>query len=395
MSVYRHKGSQYYHFDFQMRGTRFSGSTATDNEHDARAFEEAEKVRAKDLFELMDAEQRAPMTVARALTRWWDEHGQHLSDTNIKSAIDWQIAHFGTKKLLHEVTDDDVSKMVADRRQDTRRSGRDDKGKQLYRPISARTVNNTTISLLCRVLRRARDNWNAVIIREPVWKKHKLKETKRPIREITIAEEQRLDEEESAEFRELREFAVITGLRRRAVLLTWPQVDFAEALVRYIGKGGVPKVLPLTRRAYALLWALRGNHPIHVFTFVAQRTRPCPKTRDPKTGEAFVFVKGQRYPITYYGMGSNKRKWAKAGVDARIHDMRHTTGTRTMRRTGNLKALQIQLGHSDIAITAKFYADVPIEDLRDVMEETATKQTAAKSRSFPRSEPTQSGKPLK
>jgi hypothetical protein len=45
--------------------------------------------------------------------------------------------------------------------------------------------------------------------------------------------------------------------------------------------------------------------------------RPCPKT-------GAKFIRGQRYPITYYGMGSDKRKWAKAGVDARIHDLRHT-----------------------------------------------------------------------
>ncbi|WP_439375346.1 tyrosine-type recombinase/integrase [Bradyrhizobium sp. DASA03120] len=75
-----------------------------------------------------------------------------------------------------------------------------------------------------------------------------------------------------------------------------------------------------------------------------------------------VRVKGQRYPITYAGYGSNKRNWSKAGVEARIHDLRHTTGMRTMRKTGNLKMVQKILGHTDIAITARFYTDATVDD---------------------------------
>jgi len=79
-------------------------------------------------------------------------------------------------------------------------------------------------------------------------------------------------------------------------------------------------------------------------------------------------------PITYYGMGSNKRKWTKAGVNARIHDLRHTTGMRTLRRTGNLKVVQTLLGHSDIKTTAIFYTDAMVEDLRAAMEATAPRE---------------------
>ncbi|MET4023803.1 tyrosine-type recombinase/integrase [Bradyrhizobium sp. S3.2.12] len=82
-------------------------------------------------------------------------------------------------------------------------------------------------------------------------------------------------------------------------------------------------------------------------------------------------MKGDRHPNTYYGIGSNKRKWKKAGVDARIHDLRHTTGMRTLRKTGNLRVVQKILGHTDIAITAKFYTDATVEDMRAAMEATA------------------------
>ncbi len=74
----------------------------------------------------------------------------------------------------------------------------------------------------------------------------------------------------------------------------------------------------------------------------------------------------------YYGIGSNKRKWIYAGVDARIHTLRHTTGSRTLRKTGNLKVVQTLLGHSTIAITAEFYANVTVEDVRAAMEATTS-----------------------
>lgn len=70
--------------------------------------------------------------------------------------------------------------------------------------------------------------------------KHKLKQTKRPVRELLADEDGKLDEIESREFAELREFSEIMGLRRRKLLLTWPQVDFDEATIAIIGKGNKP-----------------------------------------------------------------------------------------------------------------------------------------------------------
>lgn len=380
MSVFRIKDSKYYQFDFQIDGYRFSGSTRRANERDAQAYEDAEKAEARRLLAEVAATDSAPLRLGTACDRWWQEVGQHGNDADLKARLVWLADTLGRDTFLHAITNDDVSKLVEKRRLDRRPAGRvkDKNGKitQLYRPITNRTVNKTTVSLLRRVMRRARDNWDAVIIREPKWKKHWLKETKFPVREISPLEETRLDDIESAEYIALRRFMTITGLRRRNALLTWSQVDFEQAVVRVIAKGGVPRVVPMTKEAYAILWAQRGHHPEFVFTFVAQRTRPCPKTRDPKTGEPFKFIRGQRYPITYYGMGSNKRKWAKAGVKARIHDIRHTTGSRTLRSTGNLKVTQLLLGHADIAITAKFYTHVMLEDVRAAMETTAAATTA-------------------
>jgi integrase len=115
---------------------------------------------------------------------------------------------------------------------------------------------------------------------------------------------------------------------------------------------------------------------VHVFTFIAERTRTCPKT-------GTRFIKGDRYPMTYYGIGSNwRRKRVKAGVnDARLHDLRHTAGQRTLRATRNLRHVQTLLGHTEINTTAKFYTDTTMADLREGLNRT-------ESQTKPRSTPT-------
>ncbi|MHC2893765.1 integrase [Bradyrhizobium barranii subsp. barranii] len=297
-------------------------------------------------------------------------YGAKLSDAKIKSALDRLVEIIGAKTYLHDINDDIVSRMVEERAKDVRRDSTDEEGRQLYRSITSTTVNRT-LDLLRRVVRRARDNWNAAIVREPTWKKHRLKEKRRHVREISATEETALDQIEDLDFAELRRFAIITGLRRKDLLLTWSQVDFELAVIRVVAKGGVPRVLPLSAEAYALLWKRRGQHAEFVFTYKAKRTWKDRTRNGRKLGD---LVKGQRYPITYYGLGSNKRKWKKAGVDARIHDLRHTTGMRTLRKTGNLRVVQKILGHTDIAITAKFYTDATVEDMRAAMEATAPRQ---------------------
>jgi hypothetical protein len=362
MSIFKVRNSPYFQFDFQIKGHRFYGSTESKNERDAKEVEKAKRAEALRIVTDAVTTGSKPMTIATACNRWWDEVGRHGSDPDLERALGWLSDQIGPMVALHDVNDDMLSRAVEARRRCVMRAGVDDKGKQLYRPIGPRTVNKTVTSLLRRVIRRARKNWSVTIFKEPDWKEHFLAERKRPVREITAEEDTVLDAVESIEYAQLREFAEIMGLRRKELLLTWPQVDFNEQIIRIVGKGGVPAVLPLTRRAYEILWALRGNDRLHVFTFVAQRTRRCPKT-------GTDFVKGRRYPMTYYGIGTNRRrKWSKAGVNARLHDTRHTTGQRTLRATGNLKLVQTLLRHTEIRTTATFYTDTTMTDLRAGME---------------------------
>jgi hypothetical protein len=47
MSVYKHKDSPFYHYDFQFKGNRFHGSTGCTSKREAEAFERNERDQAK------------------------------------------------------------------------------------------------------------------------------------------------------------------------------------------------------------------------------------------------------------------------------------------------------------------------------------------------------------
>jgi site-specific recombinase XerD len=78
---------------------------------------------------------------------------------------------------------------------------------------------------------------------------------------------------------------------------------------------------------------------------------------------------GQRYPYSKQGWDRTWRRMLKeAGItDFRFHDLRHTSATRLVRASGNLKAAQKLLGHARIETTAR-YAHVTGDDLLEIME---------------------------
>jgi integrase len=127
---------------------------------------------------------------------------------------------------------------------------------------------------------------------------------------------------------------------------------------------------PITSEIRTILWPLRGHHPEHVFTFVAQRDY------DGRT-------KGERYPLTYNGVKSHWRYLRKrAGVTGfRFHDFRHDFGTKLLRATGNLKLVQRALNHASLKTTSR-YAHVLDGEVADAMErvEESRKKSRTKLR---------------
>jgi integrase len=367
MSVYKPKGSPFYHFDFQWRGARFHGTTKRTNRREAEAVEKAERDRAKQAAAAARASS-ASLKLDDVAGRYWSEVGKHhAGSANTWRDIERLVDHLGPTTLLTEIFDDDVARLVAWRRGHRVIRIRKRKAANAPEPplITNATVNRSTTEVLKKLFTRAKV-WGVRFDREPNWKKHWLPEAEERVRELVGDEGNRLEEATRADYGPFFAFARASGLRLRECLLRWPDVDWEARQIRKAGKGGKLVTAPITPTVRAILWPLKGHHPEHVFTYVAKRTR------DRR-------VKGQRYPLTYSGVKTAWRRLRKrAGVTGfRFHDFRHDVGTKLLRQTGNLKLVQKALNHANIKTTTR-YAHVMADEVADAME--ALQKSRKKSR---------------
>lgn len=356
MSVFKPTGSKIYQYDFCFKGHRFYGSTGKAEKRAAEAVEKAARDKAKRQAEQQQAEQaqlkgEAPLTFDVAAGRYWEEVGQHHAGADTTwTDLERLIGYFGAGRRLDAISDNDITQLVAWRR-GHRLKGRD--GAPLIAPA---TVNRTTVDLLRKLYTRARRMWRQRFEHEPDWKAHRLRERGEVVRELKEHEEDGFAEQLAEGYRDLWRFALASGLRLAECFLTWDQIDWRARTISVTQKGGRPHAIPLTAEMAAIISTQRGHHPVHVFTYVCRRA-----SKD--------HVKGERYPVSYEGMKTAwRRKRVTIAPDMRFHDNRHTTATRLIRRTGNLKAAQRLLGHADIGTTARFYAHVDMDDLRALLE---------------------------
>jgi integrase len=194
--------------------------------------------------------------------------------------------------------------------------------------------------------------WGIRFDREPIWRKHMLKEPNERVRELHEDEAERLDAVIRDDYAPLFDFVRASGQRKtECFTLRWCEVNWETRQIIRKGKGGRTITVPITDAIREILWPLRGHHPDRVFTYVADRTR---------NGR----VKGQRYPITKNGLNTCWRRIRIAAelTDFRFHDFRHDLATKLLRDTGNLKLVQKVLNHANIKTTAR-YAHVLDEDI--------------------------------
>jgi integrase len=362
MSVYRDPRSRFWRHDSWIDGFRVYGSTKKTTRREAEAVERQEREKAKRRI----AQQRAAATSLRLddiAGRYWTEVGQHHAGAdNTERLLTLLIGHFGENKLIAEITDDDVTKLVA-----WRRGHRVARGTRLISPF---TVNDTTEQLK-KLFTRAKA-WNVRFEHEPAWKKHWLKEPKERVRELHQDEAERLQAEMRDDYAPFFDFIGASGLRWNveARVLRWTQVFWREQQIKLQGKGGTDIVIPITSTIREILWPLQGHHPEFVFTYVAQRT----------VGN---LVKGKRYPVTKEGTKTAWRRLRKrAGIASgaqgfRLHDARHDLATKLLRKTGNLKLVQRALNHASVTTTAK-YAHVLTEEVAAALAEVQEEQTDAR-----------------
>jgi len=95
------------------------------------------------------------------------------------------------------------------------------------------------------------------------------------------------------------------------------------------------------------------------------------KRKENLTPNTPLFVSRNHRRISCRQVQRDFKKWLKeAGIEGDFtpHTLRHTAGTRLLKKTGNHKLVQKYLGHSDVATTLRYYVDVFPEDLENAAE---------------------------
>lgn len=367
MSVYKPKNSPYYQFDFQVSGQRFHGSTGCKNERDARAVERDQREKAKAAVKAAKAAGGGPLTIDDAAARYWREVGErHANASTTWTDLGRLVDYFGPTKLLVDITDDDVAKLVQWRRAQPAWGRTETKDGKPMKLVSPATVNRSTTLVLKKMFTRAKRTWRHTFPVEPIWRDHFLSEPKERVRELRRSESSSLRLATRDDYTPIFEFARATGLRLDECLLRWREVDWETGWITTTGKNGRTVKTAITSPVRAILLPLRQHNAEWVFTYEAKRAR---KADAGYKGTGDARVRGQRYPVTYSGLKSQwKRIRKSAGVeDFRFHDFRHDLATKLLRATGNLKTVQKALSHADIKTTTR-YAHVLDEEVAADLE---------------------------
>ena len=364
MSVYKPKGRDHYVVDFQCGGRRFCISTTATTKRAAEQIHVAERERAKREIAAERAAAaafrgEAPLTLQAAFERYWNEAGQHHANSATTfTDIGRLVGYFGGARRLDTITDPDLTTLVAWRRGQTVKGRIKLKDGSPAPLVAPATVNRSTVDLLRKLFTHARRKWKLTLPDQPDWPAHRLEERGELVREIKAGpQESAIGEHLREGYRDLWRFALASGLRLAECFLRWDQIDWEAGTITVVQKGSRDHTIPLTLEMKAILAGCRGHHPDHVFCYVAKRTRDGRE-------------RGKRYPVTYEDMKSQWRRHVKGklSLDLRFHDTRHTRATRLLRQTGNLKAVQRLLGHADIDTTARFYAHVTLDDVREALD---------------------------
>jgi integrase len=344
VSVYRKKGSPYYHFDFQLRGVRYHGSTYTRSKRDAEEFERRERQRAA-----LPTQSRPPVTVDEACGLYTQKVIGGPSWPTIRYMLQALVSGLGSTRLLAHVSHRDLQAFF-----NGRRIGR-----------SNASINREVEN--ARAVWRYADSNRYDVGEMPHWKSMRLKDPSRPPRELAYDEEDRLLPALREDIKNAIDFLLKSGWRRNEVLnLRWSDCDLTNKVARTKIKGGDVVSRPLTDSLIEIIKRQPKRCP-QVFTYVCQKSR----------GKR---LKGERYPLTATALRKPfKDALTAAEVDRfRIHDLRHTRGTRIVRQTGSLAAAKEALKHRSISTTLR-YAHVLDEDTRRALDASESRNSPTES----------------
>lgn len=128
--------------------------------------------------------------------------------------------------------------------------------------------------------------------------------------------------------------------------LKWRQVSLAAGTIMLHGKGDKDRLVPLPPLAHRILLSGAKGKPADLVF------------RNPKTGKAYTSFK-----TLFWGAGK------RAGVDGLTpHKLRHSFATDVLEATGDLRLVQMLLGHESVS-TTQIYAHVRKERMMHGVEQ--------------------------
>ncbi len=154
--------------------------------------------------------------------------------------------------------------------------------------------------------------------------------------------------------RAMLELLYASGLRiSELTLLKTENLFFEEGYLKVFGKGSKERVVPFGESAHLALDSYRNRVRIQW---------------DPLHQISYFFLSRQKDKMTRQNVWTLIKKYAlSAGLSIHIspHTLRHTFATHLLERGADLRAVQMMLGHVDIA-TTQIYTHVNREHLYDV-----------------------------
>lgn len=355
MSVYLHKVSGLYHYDFQSDGNRYYGPTGTSNK---RAAEECERRKRREAAE-GKLDEKSQMILSEACLRYWNEHGSRLgSAKDVKRRLQTVVDMIGPTTRLIDITTSMVSDAIEKRRGTPFTRSRK-KGAKKYL-ISNTTANRDMISTLRPVLRRASKRWGITGLPDIDWGELTLEEPKPKPKEFTDTEMDGIRAQVRPHWHDAITFMERYGVRLSELFFPLAALDIEDRESARVTlrnrKGGADHIIPLRPDDAAWLAARMGRAKAAKLDTVWFRE----------------LKSGKLKPLSYWGTQSAvDRAMDTVGLRASKnatgpHSLRHNAGMKIMRESGNLRVAQKLLGHASIKSTL-VYAHATEDDVKTAL----------------------------
>jgi integrase len=360
MSVF--KNGKFYHFEFQMDGRRYRGSTGTTSKPQAIAEERRQRERLeKSYSQVIEEESREQQRKTIQLVA-----DEFLADYRVKhespAFAEYALGHVTRLLgdwLVVEITPNVVKRYQADR---------------LNEKAGPKTINDE-VQLLLRLCGE-----QGVLIRATLRRNKALKLSLPPSpgRAYSTEEKARMLEASltlrTPQMRAALALDLNTGLRDKELReIRWGQIDLIDKKALRVGKSkseaSTGRVIPLNETAIDALkthaaWYVRRFGECRPEWFVFAFGAPLPK--DPTR------------PITSFKTAWTKVR-EKAGVKGRWHDNRHTLVTELAESGAGDEVIMSIAGHVSRAMLSR-YSHVRLEAKRRALDEIAARQRAAEEK---------------